>query len=89
MRKLHPGERIYTFWDYFRMPGDAMPGCALIICCSARQPLSASLARASIAKSAAGRRRAIMRRLGWKSRILPRTLLSARNGLLRDSTSVG
>ena len=30
---LHPGERIYTFWDYFRNAGRAMPGCGSIICC--------------------------------------------------------
>ena len=32
---LHPDERIYTFWDYFRNAWPAMPACASITCCSA------------------------------------------------------
>jgi exodeoxyribonuclease-3 len=31
LRAFHPGERIYTFWDYFR---NATLGCASITCCS-------------------------------------------------------
>ena len=36
IRKVHPEETVYTFWDYRRTDGSAMPGCASTICCSAR-----------------------------------------------------
>jgi exodeoxyribonuclease-3 len=33
LRALHPGERMYTFWNISGMRLPAMPGCASIICC--------------------------------------------------------
>ena len=33
VRKLHPGQRIYTFWKYYRGALNGMPGFASIICC--------------------------------------------------------
>lgn len=37
LRTLHPGERIYTFWDYFRKAWGRKPASASIIFCSVRR----------------------------------------------------
>ena len=37
LRELHPGERIYTFWDYFRTAWARDAGYASIICFLARR----------------------------------------------------
>ena len=38
LHPLHPGEPIYTYWDYFRNRFRATPACASITCCSTRRP---------------------------------------------------
>jgi hypothetical protein len=59
---------LLLFGITFEMPTSAMLDYASTICFLVRRSPRASSARASIAKSAAGKRRAIMRLRGWKSR---------------------
>ena len=56
LRELHPDERIYTFWDYFRNAGAVTLGYASIICSSARRSRCASSAPTSTARSAGGKK---------------------------------
>ena len=64
LRKLHPTERIYTFWDYFRNAWARNAGLASIISYSAPSWPNAFLLPVSTVKCAAGTRRAIMPRFG-------------------------
>ena len=63
LRALHPGERIYTFWDYFRN-GLGTRASVSTICSSAPQLLTAWWQRMWTGKCTFGRGRAIMRLLG-------------------------
>jgi hypothetical protein len=59
LRRLHPGERIYTFWHYGGTPIPEMPGSASIICCSASHWRSVLRLPGRIERFAAAKRRAI------------------------------
>jgi exodeoxyribonuclease III len=61
LRALHPGERIYTFWKYFRTPLVATPVSASITCCSARHWRRVSPQPAWTGTCVVVKRRAIMR----------------------------
>ena len=60
------------------MPGCVTRACGSIICCSVRRSLRGSSAQTSIAKSAAGKRRATTHRPGSKSRTTDSRLWSER-----------
>ena len=86
LRALHPGERIYTFWDYFRNAYARDAGLRIdhLLLSPGCRPAPDG-APASIATCAAGRRRATTRRPGSSLRMArpkrERERRGARHGL--------
>ena len=89
LRKLHPDERIYTFWDYFRNNYARDAGLRIdhLLLSPSVAPHGWS-AQASIAKSAAGKKQATTHPHGWKSRT-KHSLASWRSRAFFENSRVG